>query len=142
MSIFAKILYFWSLTVPICRSGVPEFKSGIETEPNRPNGTEPNRPNGVKNQGFEGRNCQNTKSKKSQKSPQMLRYPFVLYGCFFCFFGEHVSFPIGCFRCFGDFPYWCCCFVVNTAVFLLVCWFLGDNSNFPIVVFCSSLVLL
>ena len=36
--IFAKISYFWSLTVPICRSRAPESKSGIETEPNGRNG--------------------------------------------------------------------------------------------------------
>ena len=35
---FAEISYSWSLTLSICRSRAPEFKSGIETEPNRPNG--------------------------------------------------------------------------------------------------------
>ena len=37
---FANIPYFWSLTMSICRSRAPEFKSGksgIGTKPNRPN---------------------------------------------------------------------------------------------------------
>ena len=73
---FENISNFWSLTVPICRSRAPEFKSGIETEPNRPNG-------GNK-YGFRGSKLPKYKIENIAKHRKKIRYPCVLYGTGVC----------------------------------------------------------